>query len=86
MAFGDLALADLIQYAGAGIVLLAFILHQLGRLDRASPRYLIPNAVGAAVIAADALTVPKYGYAILEGAWAAVSAIALITGFRPKPH
>jgi hypothetical protein len=66
-----------VQIAGALLILVAFVLAQRGRLDQRSLSYLVPNLVGSAVLAVDAWLAAEWGFVLLEGVWAIVSASAL---------
>jgi hypothetical protein len=67
-----------VQLVGAILILAAFALAQWGVLDQKSRRYLVANVVGSAVLAVDALVKHQWGFVLLEGAWAIVSAISLV--------
>jgi hypothetical protein len=67
----------LVQIAGALAVLAAFALAQLGLLDQRARSYLVLNLAGAAVLAVDAWLGAQWGFLLLEGAWALVSAWGL---------
>ena len=69
---------QLVQIVGALLVLVGFTLAQLGRLDHHSGAYLILNLVGSAMLAVDAVIGRQYGFLVLEGVWALVSAWRLI--------
>lgn len=69
---------QLVQIVGALLVLVGFTLAQLGRLDHHSGAYLIVNLVGSAMLAVDAVIGRQYGFLVLEGVWALVSAWGLI--------
>jgi hypothetical protein len=71
------ALEQGVQVVGALLILLAFVLAQAGRLGTASPVYLWLNLVGSAVLAVLAALGPNWGFLLLEGAWALVSAWSL---------
>ena len=73
----DLVLAA--QLAGALLVLAAFVLAQSGRLDSGAPAYLWLNLAGASVLAVDAWHSQAWGFLLLEGVWALVSARSLVT-------
>ena len=73
---------QLLQLVGALLVLAGFTLAQLGRMDPQSIPYLVVNLVGSAILAALALHEEQWGFLLLEGVWALVSAWALITGGR----
>jgi hypothetical protein len=69
---------QLVQVAGAVLVLAAFTLAQLGRVDQHSPVYLGVNLAGSAILAVDAMRGHQLGFLLLEGVWAAVSAWGLV--------
>ena len=75
------------QIAGALAILAAFAAAQAGRVDQRSRAYLVTNLLGSAVLAVAAYLGEQWGFLILEGAWAAVSAWSLAslrrTGSRP---
>jgi hypothetical protein len=73
---------QLVQIAGAIAILSAFILVQAGRLDPASIPYLVLNLVGSFVLAVDAGLGREWGFLLLEGVWAVVSAWSLIRVLR----
>ncbi|GGJ93783.1 hypothetical protein GCM10010123_24520 [Pilimelia anulata] len=73
---------DLIEIGGSLLVLTAFAAAQRGRLDVRSPRYLLLNLVGSAVLAVIALAHASWGFLLLEGVWAIVSAVSLVGVLR----
>ena len=68
---------QLVQVAGAILILLGFVLAQMRRLDTRSIPYLGVNLVGSAVLAVDAARGGELGFLLLEGVWALVSAWGL---------
>jgi hypothetical protein len=70
--------SQLIQIAGALGVLSAFVAVQLGATTTRSRAYLALNLVGSAVLAGLAAVERQYGFLLLEGVWAVVSASALM--------
>ena len=74
-----------VQIAGALAVLLAFAAAQFGLVDQRSRAYLAANLVGSAVLAVDAYLEQQWGFLLLEGVWAAVSAWALARELRRRP-
>ena len=74
-----------IQVAGSLLVLAGFALAQWGVLDVKSKRYLVLNTVGSAVLAVDAFFGQQWGFLLLEGVWAIVSAVSLITVLANRP-
>jgi hypothetical protein len=74
----------IIQISGSLLVLAGFALAQWGVLDLKSRRYLVLNTAGSAVLAVDAVFEQQWGFLMLEGVWAIVSAIGLIAVLRGK--
>jgi hypothetical protein len=79
-----MTLITFIEVGGSLLILSAFALSQLGRLDGHSPTYLVLNVTGSAVLAVIALVHASWGFLLLEGTWAIVSAIALLTFPRSR--
>jgi hypothetical protein len=73
-----------VQIAGALAILAAFVLAQAGVLDQRSQRYLVLNLAGSAVLAVDAYLGRQWGFLLLEGVWAVVSAWGLAARLRPR--
>lgn len=67
----------LVQVVGALLVLTGFALAQARLLTPQAPAYLVLNAVGATVLAVDAYIERQWGFLLLEGVWAAISAWGL---------
>ena len=77
---------QVVQVAGALLILAAFTAAQLGRMDTASRAYLWLNLVGSVILAILAAIERQYGFLLLEAVWALVSAwslVALLRGRRP---
>ncbi|MEO6944418.1 MAG: hypothetical protein ABI053_06880 [Lacisediminihabitans sp.] len=77
-----------IQISGSLLVLTGFALAQWGVLDQKSLWYLILNTVGSTVLAINAVFEQQWGFLLLEGVWALVSAVSLIfvlRGLRMSP-
>lgn len=73
---------QLVQIAGAILILTAFVLAQMRRLDTSSRSYLALNLVGSVVLAVLAALDRDLGFLLLEGVWAVVSAGGLAASFR----
>ena len=72
-------MGQVIQIVGSLMVLAAFAAAQRGLLDPKSVVYLVLNLVGSAVLAVQAVFLAQWGFLLLEGVWALVSAASLIT-------
>ncbi len=68
--------------AGALLILAAFAAAQFGKLDVESRLYLWLNLVGSVILAVLALYEEQWGFLLLEGVWAIVSAYSLVRGPR----
>jgi hypothetical protein len=75
-------MASLVQILAALLVLAGFVLVQARVLTPQARVYLVLNTVGAAVLALDAARHAQWGFLLLEGVWAAVSASALLRPSR----
>jgi len=73
---------QLVSLVGSVLILTAFSSVQLGRLEARQLSAILLNLVGAAILAAVALTEEQWGFLLLEGVWTLVSAYALITYVR----
>ncbi len=75
---------DWIGFTGVAILLIAFLLNLLGRLSKDGPLYALMNFSGAALAGLASYLINYIPFIILEGAWALVSLIALISHFTKK--
>ena len=69
---------QLVQILGSLLILVPFGLSQTGRLESRSRSYLLLNLAGSLTLAGDAAVTSQWGFLLLEGAWAIVSAIGLV--------
>ena len=76
---------DLLQIAGALMILLPFVAVQLGRTSPASVPYLTFNLVGSLLLAVLAVEERQWGFLLLEAVWALVAAWALSRRMRGLP-
>ncbi len=79
------AIDQVVQVGGALLILAAFILAQMGRLETDSLPYLGLNLVGSTILAIDAWIGAEWGFLLLEGVWAIVSAGGLVRVLRTAP-
>jgi hypothetical protein len=75
---------QLLQLAGAVLVLAGFGLNQVGVLSSRSSSYLVLNVLGAGVLAVLALDARQWGFLLLEGVWAIMALVGLMTGGRGR--
>lgn len=68
----------LIEVVGAVLILSAFVLAQLGRLETGALSYLLLNLAGSGVLAVVAAFDGDAGFLLLEGVWAGFSAYAIV--------
>ena len=73
---------QIVQVAGALLILTAFIAAQRGAWSPHALPYLWLNLVGAAVLTGTALYDHDWGFVLLEGVWTIVSAQSLVQVLR----
>ena len=73
-----MSIESLVQIAGSLLILVPFVMVQVGRMRTDTTMYGALNLVGSAVLAVDALHGHQWGFLLLEGTWAVVSAYALL--------
>lgn len=74
----------MLQIVGAVLILAAFILSQMHRLDARSYAYLSLNLAGAVILAVLAYQGQRWGFVLLEGVWALVALVGLIVRLLDK--
>jgi hypothetical protein len=75
---------QLVQVAGALLILVAFTAAQVGAMSPQNRVYLVLNLVGSVVLAVLAWVERQYGFILLEGVWAVVSAWGLLQVLRGR--
>jgi hypothetical protein len=76
-------LVQVISLMGAGMILGAYALLQVGRLGRHQASFNWLNLVGSVLLAVVAIYDMRWGFILLEVAWALLSLLGLIR--RPAP-
>jgi hypothetical protein len=75
---------QLVQIAGAVLILIAFGASQAGAMSAHSRIYLVLNLVGSAVLTGVALHESDWGFFLLEFVWAIVSLWSLYLVLRGR--
>ena len=78
-------MSDVLQLAGAILILIPFAWSQLGSLDAGSRGYLLLNLGGSALLAVLAFGGSQWGFFMLEATWAIVSAWSLASILTARP-
>ncbi|MEV0802786.1 MULTISPECIES: hypothetical protein [unclassified Kribbella] len=80
---------DILEIAGAVTILVAFAAAQAGKLRQRTLAYQLLNLLGSGVLAVIAAVESSWGFLLLEGSWAVISLIGLLTlnrGREPATH
>jgi membrane-bound ClpP family serine protease len=75
---------QLVQIAGAVLILVSFAGLQAGRLRPNGPVYLVLNLAGAALLAISAYVEEQWGFVVLEVVWALVGGFGLFRALRRR--
>ena len=75
---------QVISIAGAGVILIAYALHQTKRLHAETYSYQGLNLIGGILLCITAVAGRQYGFIILEGIWAILSAWGMVKVGRHK--
>ena len=73
---------QLLSFAGALLILIGYVGHQMKWLDARRPFYNVVNVLGAAILAYIALRPLQVGFAIMEVTWTVTSVVALVAALR----
>jgi len=73
-----LAASDIINSAGVAIILAAYALNTMGRLNNAPSLYHAMNLVGGALACVGSYLISAYPFVVLEGVWSLVALAALL--------
>jgi hypothetical protein len=77
-------LAGVTASIGVLLLLLAFALNLMGRLERSSLAYQALNVIGAALSCYAAFLISFWPFVVLEGCWVVVAGIALANNLRSR--
>jgi len=78
----DIALArQLASFAGALLILVAYVGHQLGWMNPRQLAYNLMNTIGSAILAYIAFHPFQVGFVVLEVTWTLISIYAML---RPR--
>jgi hypothetical protein len=77
---------QVIQVVGALLILTAFAAVQFERMRTDSRLYLALNLAGSAILAVLAVAAAQWGFVLLEGVWAIVSAWGLWVALFGPPR
>jgi len=75
---------DWIGFVGVFQILLAYVLHIFGKLEKKDLTFILLNLVGAGLACLASILMQYMPFIILEGVWALVSLTALIKYRRAK--
>ena len=75
-------MTQIISLIAAMLILLPFALTQMSRMLTTSISHLSMNLAGSAALTVIAFANRQYGFILLEGVWAVMSAIGLLRALR----
>lgn len=75
-------MSQVVQVAGSLLVLFGFLGAQRGWFGQRSLGYLMLNVIGSTTLATAAVVDRQWGFLLLEGVWAIVSATSLVAAIR----
>lgn len=77
---------DLIGFIGVTILLIAFLLNLVNKIEKNSLSYLLMNIIGAATACFASILLNYMPFIILEGCWTLVSIYGLIVYVNSKSN
>jgi len=85
MSLFGASLPDLIGYLGVSLILIAYFLLQIGRLNTEKPLYSALNGLGAVAILVSLYYNPNWPSIIIEIAWLIISLFGLFQSIKHLP-
>jgi hypothetical protein len=79
-------MSQIVQVAGALLILIPFTAAQFDRMSPHAPSYLVLNLAGSLILTVLAALDSDWGFLLLEAVWAAVSAWSLAQLLRGRPR
>jgi hypothetical protein len=79
-----MSVSDIIGFSGVFILLIAFLLNLINKLEKDSFTYILLNILGAGIACLASILINYLPFIILEGTWAIVSIGGLINKLRLK--
>ena len=73
---------QILSFIAALLILIAYVGHQIKRMDAQRSLYNVLNAAGSGVLAWAALHPLQWGFLVLEGTWCVVSVAAMVRAWR----
>lgn len=80
-----ITILQIVGFIGALFVLVAYVSHQLKRMDPRRPLYNALNFIGGSLLFYVAFHPFQAGFVLMEGVWVVVSLVALFRAFRTSP-
>ena len=77
-------MTQIVSLIAAFLILAPFAAVQAGKMSVAGAPYLAMNLLGSGTLTVIAFNSNQYGFILLEGVWALVSAVGLIRALRVK--
>ncbi len=76
--------AQALSLFGAGVVLVAYAMNQMGRLDQRGYPYLLLNLTGGAILTFFAVRARDPGLMLMEGSWVLISLVGIFFAARRR--
>jgi hypothetical protein len=75
---------QLLAVAGAVLILFAYLAHQLRKMSIDNVWYQLLNFIGGCCLTATAVAGRQYGFILMEGSWAVISAWGFVSVLRGR--